>query len=278
MRYYYYNPRRNAERRLKTNIYYKQMKNDYNNARYSEIEHYNNIYEEYKEKEKYYIPTFIDLNDFDLENEMDYGYYWKVSRPTATFNLNYEKKQLTEKIERLENKIKEYKKELQDVIDVLGVKNVRLYRNCGESEYQLYVEQSKKEFEEKERKVKTQIGEMYEEIYAIEYEINEMKEYKEKYERNESKIWRMKKEIMQDNKYLQDLYTNINLGFFANLFKEVSDLDYFMSEYERICDKWELNKMITKECIKEMNKNYKYCHKQMERAKALRNNSKGKIL
>lgn len=278
MRYYYYSPKRNAERRLRTNIYYKQMKNDYNNARYNEIKYYNDIYEEYKEKEKYYIPTFIDLDDFDLKNEMDYDYYWKVSRPTATFNLNYEKKQLTEKIKRLENKIKEYKRELQDVIDVLGVKNVRLYRNCGESEYQLYVEQSKKEFEEKERKVKTQIGEMYEEIYAIEYEINEMKEYKEKYERNESEIWRMKKEIMQDNKYLQDLYTNINLGFFANLFKEVSDLDYFMSEYERICDKWELNKMITKECIKEMNKNYKYCHKQMERAKALRNNSKGKIL
>lgn len=278
MRYYYYSPRRNAEKRLKTNIHYKQMKNDYNNARYSEIEHYNNIYEEYKEKEKYYIPTFIDLNDFDLKNEMDYDYYWKVSRPTATFNLNYEKKQLTEKIKHLENKIKEYERELQDVIDVLGVKNVRLYRNCGESEYQLYVEQSKKEFEEKERKVKAQIGEMYEEIYAIEYEINEMKEYKEKYERNESEIWRMKKEIIQDNKYLQDLYTNIDLGFFANLFKEVSDLDYFMSEYERICDKWELNKMITKECIKEMNKNYKYCHKQMERARVLRNNSKGKIL
>lgn len=278
MRYYYYSPKRNAERRLKTNIYYKQMKNDYNNARYSEVKHYNDIYEEYKEKEKYYIPTFIDLNDFDLKNEMDYDYYWKVSRPTATFNLNYEKKQLTKKIERLENKIKEYERELQDIINVLGVENVRLYRNCGKSEYQLYVEQSKKEFEEKERKVKTQIGEMYEEIYAIEYEINEMKEYKEKYERNESEIWRMKKEIMQDNKYLQDLYTNINLGFFANLFKEVSDLDYFMSEYERICDKWELNKMITKECIKEMNKNYKYCHKQMERAKALRNNSKGKIL
>lgn len=278
MRYYYYSPKRNAERRLKTDIHYKQMKNDYNNARYNEVKHYNDIYEEYKEKEKYYIPTFIDLDDFDLENEMDYDYYWKVSRPTATFNLNYEKKQLTEKIERLENKIKEYEKELQDVIDVLGVENVRLYRNCGESEYQLYVEQSKKEFEEKERKVKTQIGEMYEEIYAIEYEINEMKEYKEKYERNESEIWRMKKEIMQDNKYLQDLYTNINLGFFANLFKEVSDLDYFMSEYERICDKWELNKKITKECIKEMNKNYKYCHKQMERARALRNNSKGKIL
>lgn len=278
MKYYYYSPRRNAERRLKTNIYYKQMKNNYNNARYSEIEHYNNIYEEYKEKEKYYIPTFIDLNDFDLKNEMDYDYYWKVSRPTATFNLNYEKKQLTEKIKRLEDKIKEYERELQDVINVLGVKNVRLYRNCGESEYQLYIEQSKKEFEEKERKIKTQIGEVYEEIYSIEYEINEMKEYKEKYERNESEIWRMKKEIMQDNKYLQDLYTNINLGFFANLFKEVSDLDYFMSEYERICDKWELNKMITKECIKEMNKNYKYCHKQMERARALRNNSKGKIL
>jgi len=278
MRYYYYSPKRNAERRLRTNIYYKQMKNDYNNARYNEIEHYNNIYEEYKEKEKYYIPTFIDLNDFDLKNEMDYDYYLEVSRLTATFNLNYEKKQLTEKIKRLENKIKEYERELQDVIDVLGVKNVRLYRNCGESEYQLYVEQSKKEFEEKERKIKTQIGEMYEEIYAIEYEINEMKKYKEKYERNESEIWRMKKEIMQDNKYLQDLYTNIDLGFFANLFKEVSDLDYFMSEYERICDKWELNKMITKECIKEMNKNYKYCHKQMERAKALRNNSKGKIL
>lgn len=278
MKYYYYSPKRNAERRLKTNIYYKQMKNDYNNARYSEVKHYNNIYEEYKEKEKYYIPTFIDLNDFDLKNEMDYDYYWKVSRLTATFNLNYEKKQLTEKIKRLENKIKEYEKELQDIIDVLGVENVRLYRNCGESEYQLYIEQSKKEFEERERKIKTQIGEMYEEIYSIEYEINEMKEYKEKYERNESEIWRMKKEIMQDNKYLQDLYTNINLGFFANLFKEVSDLDYFMSEYERICDKWGLNKMITKECIKEMNKNYKYCHKQMERALGLRNNSKGKIL
>ena len=174
--------------------------------------------------------------------------------------------------------MKEYERELQDVINVLGVKNVRLYRNCGESEYQLYVEQSKKEFEEKERKIKTQIGEMYEEIYAIKYEINEMKEYKEKYERNESEIWRMKKEIMQDNKYLQDLYTNINLGFFANLFKEVSDLDYFMSEYERICDKWGLNEIITKERIKEMNKNYKYCHKQMERALGLRNNSKGKIL
>ena len=254
------------------------MKNDYNNARYNEVKYYNNIYEEYKEKEKYYMPTFIDLDDFDLKNEMDYDYYWKVSRPTATFNLNYEKKQLTKKIERLENKIKEYERELQDIINVLGVENVRLYRNCGKSEYQLYVEQSKKEFEEKERKVKTQIGEMYEEIYAIEYEINEMKEYKEKYERNESEIWRMKKEIMQDNKYLQDLYTNIDLGFFANLFKEVSDLDYFMSEYERICDKWGLNKKITKERIKEMNKNYKYCHELMERALALRNNSKGKIL
>lgn len=278
MRYYYYSPKRNAERRLRTNIYYKQMKNDYNNARYNEVKYYNDIYEEYKEKEKYYIPTFIDLDDFDLKNEMDYDYYWKVSRPTATFNLNYEKKQLTEKIKRLEDKIKEYEKELQDVIDVLGVENVRLYRNCGKNEYQLYVEQSKKEFKEKERKIKIQIGEMYEEIYAIEYEINEMKKYKEKYERNESEIWRMKKEIMQDNKYLQDLYININLGFFANLFKEVSDLDYFMSEYERICDKWELNKMITKECIKEMNKNYKYCHELMEKAKALRNNSKGKIL
>jgi hypothetical protein len=36
--------------------------------------------------------------------------------------------------------------------------------------------------------------------------------------------------------------------------------------------------MITKECIKEMHKNYKYYHEQMERAKALRNNSKARIL
>ena len=45
-----------------------------------------------------------------------------------------------------------------------------------------------------------------------------------------------------------------------------------------VYDKWGLNEMITKERIKEMNKNYKYCHIQMEIAKALRNNSKGKIL
>lgn len=280
MRYYYYSPRRNAERRLKTNIYYKQMKNDYNNARYNEIKHYNDIYEEYKEKEKYYIPTFIDLDDFDFENEMDYDYYLKTNSKWVYASLEYEKEKFIKEICRLNFRIRtrfnieerEFKGTLQSLKESMG------FINYTKNEYLEWLKQYENQFNNKEKELNIQILINYKEIDKINNEIQEMKIYKERYERNESKIWRMKKEIMQDNKYLQDLYTNINLGFFANLFKEVSDLDYFMSEYERICDKWGLNKKITKERIKEMNKNYKYCHELMEKARALRNNSKAKIL
>ena len=279
-KYYYYSPKRNAERRLKTNIYYKQMKNNYNNARYSEVKHYNDIYEEYKEKEKYYIPTFIDLDDFDLKNEMDYDYYLETKSKWVYASLEYNKENFIKEICRLNFYIRtrfnreerEFKGTLQSLKESMG------FINYTKNEYLEWLKQYENQFNNKEKELNIQILTNYKEIDKINNEIQEMKEYKEKYERNESKIWKMKKEIMQDNEYLQNLYTNINLGFFANLFKKVSDLDYFMSEYERICDKWGLNKKITKERIKEMNKNYKNCHIQMEIAKTLRNNSKGKIL
>ena len=194
--------------------------------------------------------------------------------------LKYEKEKFIKEICRLNFCIRtrfgieerEFKGTLQSLKESMG------FINYTKNEYLEWLKQYENQFNNKEKELNIQILINYKEIDKINNEIQEMKEYKARYEQEKRKIEELKRLIIKDNKYLQDLYININLGFFANLFKEVSDLDYFMSEYERICDKWGLNEMITKECIKEMNKNYKYCHEQMERAKALRNNSKGKIL